>query len=321
MSYHHITEVERYQIYAMLKAEQTNQQIAEALGRNPATISREIRRNRGQKGYRPRQAHQYAQTRQLNSASNVRCISVHSWQRIEQHISKDWSPEQVAGRTGLASTESIYLHIYQDKAWGGSLWRHLRCRKQRRKRYGSGRSRRGQISGRVPISQRPEAVEQRRRLGDWEGDTVVSSADPHGLVTLAERRTQLVRIRKIQTRQADHVRRVIRNALQPLKSVSRTLTFDNGKEFAMHKQISDDNDIDVYFADPYASWQRGLNEQINGLIRQYIPKGRSMKNLTDKEVAIIEKKLNTRPRKMLDYQTPVEVFNRLARKKGVALRH
>lgn len=321
MSYHHITEAERYQIYAMIKAGQTNQQIAETLRRAPSSISREIRRNRGQKGYRPRQAHERAQVRQCTSAANARCISVSAWQRIEKHLREDWSPEQIAGRTGLASTESIYLHVYQDKAWNGRLWLHLRCRKQRRKRYGSGRSRRGQIIGRIPINQRPKEVEQRCRLGDWEGDTLVSRASKASLVTLAERRSQLVRIRKVQARQADQVRRAICKALRPLKAVNHTLTLDNGKEFAMHQKIRDDLGIDIYFADPYASWQRGLNEQINGLIRQYLPKGKSMKNLTDKDVSIIEKKLNSRPRKMLDYQTPIEVFNSLTKKKGVALRH
>ncbi|MFN3714146.1 MAG: IS30 family transposase [Alcanivoracaceae bacterium] len=321
MSYHHITENERYQIYAWKKAGWTQKDIATKLKRHPSTVSRELRRNSGQRGYRPRQAQGLAQERQGRSASNARCIPASHWLRIEAHLREDWSPEQIAGRTGLGSHESIYLHVYRDKAGGGDLHQHLRCRKKRRKRYGSGRDRRGQIKGRVPISERPKAVDAKQRLGDWEGDTVIGANHRGALVTLVERRSQLARIRRVDSRDAQLVSAAVIRALTPVSRCCRTLTFDNGKEFAGHATIRDKVGTKVYFADPYASWQRGLNEQVNGLIRQYLPKGSSFATLDDKEIAMIEKKLNNRPRKMLGYQTPLEVFNRMAASKGVALRY
>lgn len=321
MNYHHITETERYQIYALKKAGWSQKAIAQELGRSPATISRELARNKGKRGYRPKQAQELAQARQHNSAANAPCISAASWVEIEEHLRNDLSPEQIAGRTGLASAESIYQHIYRDKAAGGDLHKHLRCRKKRRKRYASGRDCRGQIRDRVPISERPKAVEKKKRIGDWEGDTIIGSKGKGALVTLVERRSQLVKIRRVASREANVVADVVTNALKPVSRCSHTLTFDNGKEFAQHMRIQSRTGIKVYFADPYASWQRGLNEQVNGLIRQYVPKKTSLKDVSDEHIAMIEKKLNNRPRKMLGYQTPLEVFNKMAASKGVALRY
>ncbi len=321
MSYHHLTESERYQIGALLKAGNTQKQIAEILDRSPSTISRELARNRGQRGYRPRQAQQKADERQAKSAANAPVIPAASWNDIEELLREDWSPEQIAGRTGLASSESIYLHIYRDRRSGGTLSRHLRCQKQRRKRYGSGASRRGVIRNRRPICERPADVDRKSRIGDWEGDTIIGARMQGALVTLADRRSQLVRIRKVSRRQAVPVSHAVNRLLCPLKAVSCTLTLDNGKEFAGHESISTESGVEVFFADPYASWQRGLNEQVNGLIRQYVPKNRSILDISDEEVAMIEKKLNNRPRKSLNYQTPLEVFNHLAEQSGVALRY
>ena len=321
MNYHHITENERYQIYALKKAGWTQKDIAEKMKRHPSTVSRELRRNSGQRGYRPRQAQRLAQERQGRSSGNARCILASDWLRIEAHLRDDWSPEQIAGRTGLVSHESIYLHVYRDKAGGGDLHQHLRCRKKRRKRYGSGRDRRGQIKGRVPICERPKVVDAKRRLGDWEGDTVIGASHRGALVTLVERRSQLARIRQVERRDAQLVSTAVIGALKPISPCCLTLTFDNGKEFAGHTALRDKVGTKVYFADPYASWQRGLNEQVNGLIRQYFPKGSSFASLDDKAIEMIEKKLNNRPRKILGYQTPLEVFNKMAASKGVALRY
>lgn len=320
MSYHHLTEKERYQISALNKAGQSQVEIAELLGRSPATISRELRRNRGERGYRPKQAHRLASQRREVSAGNARRVSASDWLAIESKLRDDWSPEQVSGTTGLASTETIYLHVYEDKRAGGDLHTHLRCQKKRRKRYGSGRDRRGQIPNRTPISERPAVVDERARLGDWEGDLVIGHGHSGAIVTLAERRTQAVLIRKVDTKSSDTVRRAMSDMLRKVKRVSHTLTLDNGKEFTQHEKLSKDMEIETYFADPYASWQRGLNEQINGLIRQYLPKSRRFNDVTDEELALIQKKLNNRPRKGLGFNTPTQEFQMLAKDQGVALR-
>jgi len=320
MSYHHLTGEERYQISVLNKAGHCQAEIAELVGRSPATVSRELRRNRGERGYRPKQAHRLACQRRQISASNARHISANDWLAIEAQLREDWSPEQVSGRTGLASTEAIYLHVYEDKRAGGDLHTHLRCQKKRRKRYNSGRDRRGQIPNKTPISERPALVDQRARLGDWEGDLVIGHGHSGAIVTLAERRTQAVMIRKVDTKEAQTVRLTMTSMLSKVKRVSHTLTLDNGKEFSQHERLARDLGIKTYFADPYASWQRGLNEQINGLIRQYLPKNKRFDDVTDDEVAVIEKKLNNRPRKRLGFKTPRQDFQALAEQQGVALR-
>jgi len=321
MSYHHLTDCERYQIHAFLKAGWSQQEIARELGRSPSTISRELSRNTGKRGYRPGQAQRFAEQAQQRSAANAPVIGLETWREVERLLEDQWSPEQIAGRTGLASTQSIYTHVHGDRAAGGQLANHLRCRKIRRKRYGSRHAGRGQIPNRVSIHERANVVDGKQRIGDWEGDTVVGKAHKGALVTLAERRSQLVRIQRVPSRNASVVEHSLREMFRPIRKVSHTLTLDNGKEFARHEDFQRVTGIQVYFADPYASWQRGLNEQINGLIRQYIPKGCSMENLSDDDIARIERKLNNRPRKALGYETPLEVFNRMAASKGVALRY
>lgn len=320
MSYHHLTGEERYQISVLNKAGHTQAEIAALLQRSPATISREMRRNRGQRGYRPLQADRLACERRQISANNGRRVAAGDWLEIEACLREEWSPEQIAGWTELASTETIYQHIYEDKRGGGDLHRHLRCQKKRRKRYGSGRQRRGHIPNRTPISERPAVVDERTRLGDWEGDLVIGHGHSGALVTLTERRSQVVMIGKVAGKSAAPVRSVLSDMLKKVKSVSHTLTLDNGKEFAQHERLAKDTGIKTYFADPYASWQRGLNEQINGLIRQYLPKQRRFDDVTDDEIALIERKLNNRPRKTLGFNTPRQEFQALARKRGVALR-
>ena len=203
---------------------------------------------------------------------------------------------------------------------GGDLHTHLRCQKKRRKRYNSGRDRRGQIPNKTPISERPTVVEKRARLGDWEGDLVIGHGHSGAIVTVAERRTQAVMIRKVGTKEAEPVRMALTSMLRKVKRVSHTLTLDNGKEFSQHEKLSRELGIETYFADPYASWQRGLNEQINGLIRQYLPKNKRFDDVTDDELAVIERKLNNRPRKRLNFKTPRQAFQALAEQQGVALR-
>jgi IS30 family transposase len=288
--------------------EHSQTQIANCLGVHKSTISRELRRNRGQRGYRPKQAHQKAQDRR---AYNGLRINEQDWQLVEEKLRLDWSPEQIS--TWLKhrwsvqiSHESIYQYIYADKRVGGRLYKHLRRQKKRRKRQG-GRDRRGEIPGRVSIDQRPEIVDQRSRLGDWEVDLIQGKGRKGAIVTLTERKSRFTLLRGVASKSADLVSHAVIDLLRWVKHVE-TITSDNGKEFANHKEISETLDLDFYFAHPYASWERGTNENTNGLIRQYFPKDRDLSTITAEEETFVMDRLNLRPRKCLDFLTPFEVF-------------
>ena len=306
MNYRHLSREERYQISALLKEGLTQSQIALNLNRHKSTISREIARNSGLRGYRPRQASLLADERSINSR-NARQITEADWLSVETLLKIQWSPEQIAAGAPI-SHETIYRHIYADKASGGALWTHLRCQKKRRKRYGSGRERRGQIIGRRPISKRPAHIEERRQIGHWEGDTVIGVRHKHAVVSLVERKTGYAILAKVHRKTSDLVSGAIIRRLNPVRALVKTITYDNGKEFAEHARIDKAVGSTGYFADPFASWQRGSNENLNGLIRQYIPKSRPLSSVTDSELASIETRLNNRPRKRLDFKTPHELF-------------
>ena len=224
-------------------------------------------------------------------------------------MKRQWSPEQIAAEVPI-SHETIYRHIYADKALGGVLYKHLRCQKKRRKRYAGGRDRRGQIIGRRPISERPNHVEKRRKIGHWEGDTLIGKGHKQAIVSLVERKSGYAVLAKVENKTADLVSNAIINRLKSLATKVRTLTYDNGKEFTDHASIDQALGSISYFADPYSSWQRGSNENLNGLIRQHIPKSRPLSTVSDAELAKIEGLLNNRPRKRLRYKTPHDVFNK-----------
>lgn len=306
MTYHHLNHEERYQISALLKAGLTQSQISVNLGRHKSTISREISRNSGLRGYRPRQACLVAADRAMKSR-NARKITHSDWLRVEDYLKDQWSPEQIASEVPM-SHETIYRHVYADKAAGGELYKSLRCQRKRRKRYAGGRDRRGQILGRRPISERPRHIEKRRQIGHWEGDTLIGKRHKHAIVSLVERKSGYAILAKVENKTSDQVSTVIIKRLKPIARRVRTLTYDNGKEFADHAVIDRVLGSTAYFADPYSSWQRGSNENLNGLIRQYIPKSRPLATVTDVELAKIEWLLNTRPRKRLGYKTPLEIF-------------
>ena len=308
MTYHHLSREERYQISVLLKEGLTQSQIAANLRRHKATISREIARNSGLRSYRPRQASILASSRSINSR-NTRRIDPSDWLSAEAFLKRQWSPEQIAAEVPI-SHETIYRHIYADKALGGVLYKHLRCQKKRRKRYAGGRDRRGQIIGRRPISERPKHIEKRRQIGHWEGDTVIGKGHKQAIVSLVERKSGYAVLAKVENKTADLVSNAIINRLKSLATKVRTLTYDNGKEFADHASIDQALGSISYFADPYSSWQRGSNENLNGLIRQYIPKSRPLSTVSDAELAKIEGLLNNRPRKRLGYKTPHDVFNK-----------
>jgi len=310
MSYKQLTQEERYQISALLKAEHDQTEIAMILGRHKSTISREIRRNTGLRGYRPKQAQRLTEERR--QAKNRPRITDDTWMIVEHLLRLDWSPEQISlwlkAFCGISiSHEWIYQFILQDKANDGDLFKHLRCQKQRRKRYGS-YNRRGQLIDRISIDKRPAVVDLRSRIGDWELDTIIGKGHQQAIVSLTERKSRYTLIQKVKRKTAQCVSNAIINLLSPFSDYVQTMTSDNGKEFADHKNIADKLDAKFYFAHPYASWERGLNENTNGLIRQYFPKDRDFTTITQKEINQAMNKLNNRPRKCLGMKTPNQVF-------------
>jgi len=310
MNYSQLTRERRYQIYALKKAGQNQTQIALVIGCHKSTISRELRRNCGEKGYRPHQADEMAFDRQCDAYRSR--IAWQTWQQVEQLLRQDWSPEQIAGRLKLeqqptVSHECIYLYVYAEKRRGGTLHQHLRSQKQQRKRY-SGYIRRGQIPNRISIEKRPKIVARKGRFGDWEADTIVGARHKGGLLSLVERKSKLLRLRKLATKSAAEMKDHSIALLAPLATRVHTITVDNGKEFCDHELIAAALQAHIYFAHPYASWERGLNENTNGLVRQYFPKKYHFASITDKDVQQVEDLLNDRPRKTLGYRTPNEVF-------------
>lgn len=312
MAYTQLTQCQRYQIYALLKSDHNQTKIAQTIGVHKSTISRELKRNRGQRGYRPKQAHRKAVNRRSWDRSR---IPPQTWRWIEEKIRQDWSPEQIMlwmkkYKKASVSHEWIYHYIYADKRAGGDLHEHLRCQKKRRKRYGS-HDRRGKLVDRVSIEQRPSVVDGRNRLGDWEADTVIGKKSPYALVTLVERKSRFTLVKKINRRTAEATRNAVVRMLKPYRPKTLTITCDNGREFAAHQEIAEELDTEVFFAHPYASWERGTNENTNGLLRQYFPKGSDFSAITDEKVQFAQKRLNQRPRKCLNIRTPEMVFFKL----------
>jgi len=306
--YKQLTREQRYQIYALKKAGHNQAAIARNLGVHPATISRELSRNRGARGYRPKQADELASERKQQRGTPR--ITAAQWTQVENLLRQEWSPEQIAGRLALErhpriSHERIYQYVYAEKAAGGTLYRHLRCQKQRRKRYGS-YSRRGHIPNRVTIDARPPVVERKARLGDWEADTIIGRQRTGAILSVVERKSKLTRLAKVARTTAEQVAHALTTQLQPL--AVKTITSDNGREFAQHQQIGQQLKADFYFAHPYHAWERGVNENTNGLVRQYFPKQADFAPITDAQLDHVMQRLNNRPRKTLSYKTPNEVF-------------
>ena len=290
-----------------MKAQHSITQIASLIGRHKSTISRELRRNAGSRGYRPKQASELAIER---SDQNRNAYTVAPWvkEQASALLRLKWSPEQVASRLRV-SHETLYQNVYADKTQGGTLWKNLRCQKQKRKRYASGRDRRGQIPSRRLLSERLAHIEGRKQVGRWECDTAIGANHKQAIVTVVERTSGYAVMAKVSNNTADLVGQAIIKALTPFEARVKTLTYDNGKEFCEHALIDEALKSTGYFARPFASWERGTNESFNGLLRQYFPKKRPMKSNSDEEIIMIENRLNNRPRKRLRFRTPAEVFH------------
>ena len=316
MNYKHLSQVERYQIYALMKAGHDQTQIAKLLDRHKSTISREISRNRGLKGYR---AKKVCATAAKRSEKSRNAATMLPWvdEQAACLLKLQWSPDHIAGKLPV-SHETLYQHVYSDKARGGTLWKNLRCQKQKRKRYAGGRDRRGQIPHRRPLSDRPVHIELRKQVGHWECDTVIGANHKGAIVTMVERKSGFSVIVKVSQKTSELVSRAIIEGLRPYMVRVITLTYDNGKEFAGHIQIDQALNSTSYFARPFASWERSSNENFNGLLRQYVPKKRSLNTVTEDEITMIQNRLNNRPRNRLGFKTPAEVFNQSL--KRVALR-
>ena len=309
-SYTQLTQNERYQIYALLKAQHSQAEIAAILGRHKSTIHRELKRNTGQCGYRPKQAHHKA--RQRSHAKRRPRFSGTVWSVVEALLHQRWSPAQIAGRLwderGIAlSHEWIYQYIYARRK-NDNLHPYLRGRHRFRKRYRSQQGRRGCLRNTISIEQRPAIVERRGRVGDWEADTVAGRNQQGHLVTLVERKSGFTRLGVVARRTAQAVSQAICQCLMPLQDKVHTVTCDHGREFAEHEELAQVLGARFYFAHPYAAWERGTNENTNGLLRQYFPKSMALLNVHTEALQYAEDQLNHRPRKRLGWKTPYEVF-------------
>lgn len=307
-NYKQLTYEQRCQIEALKKSGFSQQDIADVIGVTQSTISRELRRNRGKRGYRHKQAQQKADNRRKEAARAVK-MTDETVQVIELKIQEQWSPEQVSGwlseERGIEiSHERIYQHIWDDKRTGGELYTNLRRHGKKYQRRSNGKTSRGQIKGRISIDERPPEVDDKSRIGDWEIDTMIGKGHSGAMVTIVERSTQFTLSAQVKNKTAEEVTAATIRLLEPYCSALHTITADNGKEFAYHEQIAAVLEVDFYFAHPYHSWERGLNENTNGLLRQYWPKRTDFKKISNAEVSAVTTRLNDRPRKTLGYKTP-----------------
>lgn len=314
--YHHLNRDKRCQLYTLMKRGDSIALIAKELQVDRSTIHREIKRNRGKRGYRYNQAQEKALNRRSSNSQKRKKMSDSMTAIIKEKLNLQWSPEQISGwlkkkeHQAAVSHETIYKYVWEDKKNGGSLYKQLRHSGKKYNKRGSKRAGRGCIPGRTDISERPGIVEEKKRLGDWELDTIIGTQGSGVIVSMVERVSKLTKLEKVSRKTAEKVKVALVDRLGPVREFVITLTSDNGKEFAFHDQVSQSLKASFYFATPYHSWERGLNEHTNGLVRQYLPKNKRFDEVSVDDLSKIEKLLNNRPRKVLDFSTPEEVFNR-----------
>ncbi len=323
--YHHLNRDKRCQLYILKARGESATTIANEIEVHRSTIYHEMKRNSGQRGYRYKQANEKAMQRKSFSNSQKRKMTLTMISIIEEKLKLQWSPEQISGWLKKnaylsVSHETIYQYIWKEKKRGGLLYKELRHNGKKYNKRGKGKTGRGCIPGRIDIDERPDIVEKKTRLGDWELDTIIGSGKSGAIVSMVERTSKLTKLAKVSQKTAFNVQEALVEKLSPVKDFVLTLTADNGKEFAYHKKVSHSLETSFYFATPYRSWERGLNEHTNGLIRQYLPKKKWFDNISADELLKIEILHNNRPRKVLHFSTPIEVFNHLKEAANVALR-
>ena len=314
MSYKHLTREQRSQIQALKSLKHSQSDIAKAVGVDASTICRELQRNTGLRGYHYQQAHRQAISRRLAASSAPKKMTKEVISFIEEKISQEqWSPEQISGVLAANDNEishtRIYQHVWADRRNGGTVYQNLRHKGKKYNYKGGKKAGRGCIPNRVDISARPKSVDKKIRLGDWEGDTIVGANHKGAIVSMVDRKSKFTLLALVARATADNVNNAIIDSFARYDNLpTKTTTFDNGKEFSNHQELTSMLGMKCYFATPYHSWERGLNEHTNGLVRQYLPKKTDFLSLEDKTIFEIEDKLNNRPRKVLGYKTPLEVM-------------
>jgi len=313
MSYRQLTMKERYQIEALKREGLSQRGMAKNIGVHHSTISRELSRNKHDNGdYHAHSASIRTRLRYQYKNKNRRITKIHT-SYIRSNLKKGWSPEQISGRMkidaiGSLSHETIYQYIYHNQRSGGKLYKYLRHKNKKYTKRSDQYKSRGQIKGRISIDDRPAIVETKKRVGDWEIDLIIGKNHHQAIVTIVDRCSKFTLMKKVQSKKAEDVTKATIELMQPIKSHTHTITSDNGKEFSYHKEISQALETGFYFAHPYRSCERGLNEHTNGLIREWFPKNKLFEEIKSSQIIEVQNSLNNRPRKILDYQTPAEVF-------------
>ena len=315
LNYYHLTPEQRCKLDALKKAGHTQTFIAQQIGVSKSTVSREVSRNKQKRGsYSALYAQELANERKERFSTN-RKLNDPMIVLIKEKLTKEqWSPEQIVGyckdeQIDMVSHERIYQFVYQDKAEGGKLYKHLRvASKAYRKRYGQKKGKKQIIKNRISIDERSEIINNQERYGDWEIDTIIGKDNKGAIVTIVERKTGFILIKKLEGKNAKELAIALVLLMLPFKFLVRSITADNGTEFAEHEYIAKKLETDFYFAHPYSSWERGLSEYSNRLIRQYIPKKTDFKNVNHQYIRDIQAKLNRRPRKKLKFKTPGKIF-------------
>ena len=313
----HITQEQRYTINCMLQQGTKPSEIARTIHKDKSVISREVKRNSDQRSgvYKSDLAQRKYQKRLKEKPKKLKFTSSIK-ERVELLLREDYSPEQVVGylkkgKETTVSTERIYQHIWSDKRDGGFLHTHLRRQGRKYRKRGSAKDSRGIIKNRISIEKRPSIVETRSRFGDLEVDLIIGEHHKEAIVTINDRASGVLKMKKAKSKEAKVINRIIVELLEEWKPYIQTITSDNGKEFAGHQYVTEMLNIDYYFAHAYHSWERGSNENLNGLIRQYIPKKTDFRTISDTYIKEIETKLNNRPRKRYNYETPIFVMEKL----------
>jgi IS30 family transposase len=310
----HLTLDEREVIAQMHRAGKSQAQIAERLGRSKSTVSRELRRNRSRNGYWAAAAQRKAQRRRSERRWVAKMQRPDVRRYVSERLRQRWSPDQIAGRSRSdfpndrrrqISAPTIYAWIRAEQARGRDWQRYLRRLGRKRPEW----EKRGRLPASTSIEGRPAVVDRRTRYGDWEGDTIIGAQRRGGAVTLVERKSGYVLLEKVPNLQAATVREAAAERYATIPpTLRKTLTLDNGKEFAQHQELEEEAELKIYFAKPYCAWQRGTNENTNGLVRDFFPKGTDLANIPDHRITKVEQLLNNRPRKRLGYQTPNEIL-------------